>query len=149
MVQIWGYLAFSVSLCIWILTTLPYFQHIFSSFFFFYIDVPAMHDPISSIINITLMFGLRLGPGNNAKTVRGARGATAQNGRWIFFLQSFVESRPIETQTRGRVPRKIYITQKPQDEQPFWNVEQSAMKINPKNPLTLKIFASIQSRRSR
>ena len=42
----------TVSLCIWIMTTLP-FQHILSSFFVFHIEVPAMHDPIPSIINIT------------------------------------------------------------------------------------------------
>ena len=50
--EIWDSLAFSVSLCIWIMTTLS-FQHILSSFFVFYIKVPAMHDPIPSIINIT------------------------------------------------------------------------------------------------
>ena len=35
------------------ITTLPFHQHILSSVFFFYIGVPAMHDPIPSIINIT------------------------------------------------------------------------------------------------
>ena len=49
MIQIWDSLTFSVSPYIWIMTTLP-FQHILSSFFFFYIEVPAMHDPIPSII---------------------------------------------------------------------------------------------------
>ena len=53
-IQIWDSLAFSVSLCIWIMITLA-FQHLSSFFLLLHrCEVPAMHDLISSIINITL-----------------------------------------------------------------------------------------------
>ena len=47
---------------------------------------------------------------SNSKTVTGARGA---NGRSIFFLQSFVKSRPIETRTSETVPFQIVSLKKP------------------------------------
>ena len=80
---------------------------------------------------------------NNSKTVRGGEGgSTVQTGRSLFFLKSFVKSRPIEARRSERLA-----LQTAQDEQSFWNVEHSSMKTNTKNLLTLvKIFASIQSR---
>ena len=62
------------------------------------------------------------------------------------FSSIFVTSRPIETRRSERVSLQIVSLKTPKFEQPFWNVEQTTMKINPKNPLTLKIFQSIQSR---
>ena len=62
------------------------------------------------------------------------------------FSSIFVKSRPIETRRSERVPLQIVPLKTPKFEQPFWNVEQTTIKINPKNPLTLKIFPSIQSR---
>ena len=62
------------------------------------------------------------------------------------FSSIFVKSRPIETRRSERVPLQIVSLKTPKFEQPFWNVEQTTIKINPKNPLTLKIFPSIQSR---
>ena len=62
------------------------------------------------------------------------------------FSSIFVTSRQIETRRRERVSLQIVSLKTPKFEQPFWNVEQTTMKINPKNPLTLKIFPSIQSR---
>ena len=81
------------------------------------------------------------------KRWRGRGGATVQKGRSIFFLQRFVKSRPITDKRKSAISNCF--TQKTQDKQPFWNVEQSTMKINSKNQLTLKILASIQSRGSR
>ena len=45
-----------------------------------------------------------------------------QNGRSIFFLQSFVKSRPIKTWRSERVPLQIIVSLKtvPQDEQPYF-----------------------------
>ena len=80
------------------------------------------------------------------KRLRGRGGATDQNGRSIIFLQSFVKGRTIETRPSERVPFQIVSVKKPKMSKPFWNVEQSTMKINPKKQLTLKILASIQSR---
>ena len=37
----------------------------------------------------------------------GEKGATVQNGRSIFFVQSFVKSRPIKTRRSERVPLQI------------------------------------------
>ena len=62
------------------------------------------------------------------------------------FSSIFVKSRPMETRRSERVPLQIVSLKPPKFKQPFWNVEQSTMKINPKNPLTLKIFELIQSR---
>ena len=62
------------------------------------------------------------------------------------FSSIFVTSRPIETRRSERVSLQIVSLKTPKFEQPFWNVELTTMKINPKNPLTLKIFPSIQSR---
>ena len=62
------------------------------------------------------------------------------------FSSIFVTSRQIETRRRERVSLQIVSLKTPKFEQPFWNVEQTTMKINTKNPLTLKIFLSIQSR---
>ena len=62
------------------------------------------------------------------------------------FSSIFVTSRPIETRRSERVSLQIVSLKTPKFEQPFWNVEQTTMKINPKNPLTLKILPSIQSR---
>ena len=62
------------------------------------------------------------------------------------FSSIFVKSGPIETRRSERVSLQIVSLKTPKFEQPFWNVEQTTMKINPKNPLTLKIFQSIQSR---
>ena len=62
------------------------------------------------------------------------------------FSSIFVKSRPIETWRSERVSLQVVTLETPKFEQPFWNVEQTTMKINTKNPLTLKIFLSIQSR---
>ena len=58
----------------------------------------------------------------------------------------FEKSRPIETRRSERLPLQIVSLKTPKFEQSFWNVEQTTMKLNPKNPLTLKILSSIQSR---
>ena len=55
------------------------------------------------------------------------------------FSSIFVKSRPIETRRSERVSLQIVSLETPKFEQPFWNVEQTTMKINTKNPLTLKI----------
>ena len=44
---------------------------------------------------------------NNSRTVRGRGGPTVQNWRSIFFLQSFVKSRPTKTRRNERVPLQI------------------------------------------
>ena len=55
-----------------------------------------------------------------------------------YFFSKFCERQTNRDKAKRKSPISNCITQKTQDEQPFWNVEQSTMKINPKNQLTLR-----------
>ena len=80
---------------------------------------------------------------NNSKTIRG--GVTVQNGRSMFFIQSFVKSRLIETRRSERVPLQIVSLKTPKMSSHFGMSSKARWKYTLKNPLTLRIFASIQS----
>ena len=73
------------------------------------------------------------------KRLRGRGGwTTLENGRSIFFLQSFVKSRPIEGRTSERVPFQIVSLKKPK-----MSSHIGMSSINTKYQLTLKILSSI------